>query len=199
MSPHKAHFYKFIFIVLLLVTLSCQSSPKIVPAIGIAVTTEGQEVLVQEVRLDENWAVPIGNVMGTWAEGGAGAVFFNKPTPTKVYVKWWVGNAKKLFEVRLKLPENLAQKIAAMPPAYQQASGKKLRQKYILIGIKKSGRVVLWLTNSPRKKYIKGREIEELSSAMASAKYWEPKENTVKNKKNSPIECESVRKSRHCR
>jgi len=131
---------------------------KIFKAYSVGVTTNGQEVSIAAIYLDNKWAIPGGvSISGTWRETKRGASLFNKPLPKEIYINWKDLRSKRHYDATIDLSPTITRQAQKLPPIHLDVANNNLHDIELIIGLKQSGKVVVWLSNAPHQHNLTGR------------------------------------------
>ena len=137
-------------------------------------TPAGNEIWIQDVKFDGKWGLPGGGLACCWKEVTAGASVFNKAMPHTVYIQWLQEKRNVVYAATVRLPDDLGNRARTLPGYTVISTGRHFRDGPILIiGMKPDGQVTVWLSNVAGAANVKGRVLDVIAKAEATASPWE--------------------------
>ncbi len=131
-------------------------------------TPSGNDIWIRRVVFDDSWVLPGGGLSCCWEELNAGAGVFDHPLPRVVEVEWLDESEKRIYEARVELAPDLAQRAGRLKGVRVISSGRQRDPAvYLIIGFREGGGVVVWLSNAPYKYNVSGRTLEVVGEGHA--------------------------------
>lgn len=168
--PRRVGLLTMLLMALTFALLGCsQASEEEFDAYSIGITTQGQDVSVDAVHMDNRWGVPGGvSISGYWGEASGGASVFNKPMPREISINWLDKDKKIRYQATVKLVDDMAKRARALPVVRYDLDQRELKRIYLIIGLAPQGKAVVWLSNAPYAEGISGRVLEVVGEAQGT-------------------------------
>lgn len=169
LSHIKAMRFFFLALLTILFLSSCDHADEKFKSYTIGFTTQGQEVSVDDARIDNLWSIP-GSVStsGVWEQASGGASFFNQAIPHEISVNWLDKSSNKRYEATVKLVDDLAKRARVLPPVWLTIPQQEIKEIDIIIGLAPNGKVIAWLSNAPHGNNLSGRVLEVIGEAQGN-------------------------------
>ncbi|WP_199609911.1 DUF2931 family protein [Flocculibacter collagenilyticus] len=163
-----------LLIITSLQSLGCKSSQPVIDYMVVSASTvKGNELMVSQIKFDDQWGMPVGSLACCWQEAGASSGVYDKPFPQKVSVVWSDLDQERIYFTDVKLASNSGQLAINLPNYTWESSGKveKKIKPYIIVGFGEHGEVKVWLSNAHSNRNKIGRVLHEIGSGQAQ---WNP-------------------------
>ncbi|WP_199609912.1 DUF2931 family protein [Flocculibacter collagenilyticus] len=169
----KRLIYLFLIITSLL-SLGCKSSQPVIDYMVVSASTvKGNELMVSQIKFDDQWGMPVGSLACCWQEAGAQSGVYNKPFPQKVSVVWSDLDQERIYFADIPLNGNAGLLAKNLPTFTWRSSSEEEKEiyPYIIVGFGENGEVKVWLSNAHTSRNKIGRVLHEIGSGQAQ---WNP-------------------------
>jgi len=161
------------FIFLLSACSSISSSNDVFKQYTVGVGTHNKnEIWGRVIRFDTGWSMPSGSISCCWEEAGATTTAYDQSMPKEIYVEWIEQSTKLLYRAYVKITPEITKLAVNLPEYTRIRVNKKVKKIYLIIGLGKSGEVVVWLSNAPHGINISGRKLYIVGNEKAYSEPW---------------------------
>ena len=162
-----------ILLLVILSGVSCTAKQNYVDYIIGFSTHEGNKIWVQEAIFDDSWSTPAGSLGCCWEEPKAASPVRRASLPDKIYIQWLDVKKNLVYKKEVKLQPQYGELALNLPEYTVKSSGRVVQPKiYLIIGMGKTGEVVVWLSNATSWRNKTGRVLHIIGQGQAVSEPW---------------------------